>query len=126
MRATGFQRLACRDEAMGKIADATFTGVSSRKYSFTAYTLDTSFKNVGAVYIFTERRVGSDGNGRHTLLYIGETSELADRLDNHEKWPCVQRHGCNCICVHADEDEDSRLEKVTDLRHGNKTPCNDQ
>lgn len=110
---------------MAKIADATFTGKTG-KYSFEVYTTDTSFNAVGAVYVFTKREVGGDGKGTHILLYIGETDSLKDRIPNHEKWPSVKRNGVNCICVHRDDNGKSRLEKETDLRNGNNTPCNDQ
>lgn len=110
---------------MGKIADATFKGEKG-SYSFEVYPSDTSFNAVGAVYIFTKRVVGTNGKGKHTLLYIGETDSLQDRIPNHEKWSCVTRNGVNCICVHTDDDEKSRLSKETDLRHANNTPCNDQ
>lgn len=110
---------------MGKIADATFKGETG-EYKFEVFSADTSFNSVGAVYIFTKRTVGSDGTGTHTSLYIGETSSLADRIPNHEKWPCVKKHGGNCICVHRDEGEKSRLNKETDLRAAHATPCNDQ
>jgi hypothetical protein len=110
---------------MGKIADATFSEASGTKYSFGVYTLDTGFKNIGAVYIYTKRTV-NEGKGTHEFLYIGETEELANRLSGHEKLPCVYRHGVNCICVHVEENENTRLKIETDLRHANDTPCNDQ
>ncbi len=111
---------------MGKISDATFTGKSGTQYNFEVYTTDTTFNAVGAVYIFSKRAVGLNGIGTHTPLYIGQTESLAVRIPNHEKWPCVNRNGCNCICVHVDGNEDSRLNKETDLRAAYGTPCNDQ
>ncbi len=110
---------------MAKIADATFNGKTG-SYSFEVYSADMSFNAVGAVYIFTKRVVGSDGKGTHTFLYIGQTDSLKGRIPNHEKWPCVNRNGCNCICVHRDDSESSRLSKEKDLRDGNNTPCNEQ
>lgn len=109
---------------MGKIADVTFTGASGTKYSFIGYTLDTSFSDVGAVYIFTKRTV-SDDNGTHATLYIGETEELGTRISNHEKWSCVNNHGANCICVHRDDNQASRLQKEKDLLGNYHSPCND-
>lgn len=110
---------------MSKIADATFEG-SNGSYCFGVYPVDTSFKAVGAVYIFTQRTEDAAGKGTHSFLYIGQTDSLADRLPRHEKWPCARRNGVNCICVHVDNDEGSRLYKETDLRAANNTPCNDQ
>ena len=108
---------------MSKIADATFHGKTGT-YSFGVYTPDTVFIDVGAVYIFSKRVVGTDGRGTHTFLYIGETHSLADRIPYHEKWPCVQRNGGNCICVHQDDNASSRKAKEKDLLDAHYTPCN--
>ena len=110
---------------MAKIANATFKGKMG-SYSFEVYSTDTSFNAVGAVCVFTKRTVGSDGKGTHSFIYIGQTDLLKGRIPNHEKWPCAKRNGVNCICVHRDDNEKSRLAKETDLRAGNSTPCNDQ
>ena len=110
---------------MPKIADATFSGESG-SYEFEAYTLDTTFNAVGAVYIFTKRTVDPSGRGTHAFLYIGQADSLADRIPNHEKWPCLKRNDANCICVHRDDNKQSRLNKETDLRAAHSTPCNDQ
>lgn len=108
---------------MTKISDATFVGASGTKYTFSVYTTDTEFSNIGAVYVFTKRTVSND-KGSHTLLYIGETGELGNRISNHEKWPCVNRNGCNAICVHAEDGDAKRLEIEGDLLEANDTPCN--
>ena len=110
---------------MGKIAEATFSGASGRKYKFIVYSVETPFNNIEAVYTFTKRTADKDGRGTHKFLYIGETGELGDRIANHEKWSCVQQRGVNCICVHEDSDKSSRLRKEDDLLQGNNTPCND-
>jgi len=109
---------------MTKIADATFSGKTG-SYQFKVYSSDTSFNDVGAVYVFTQRTVDSKGNGSHNLLYIGQAEELGKRISNHEKWPCVRQHGVNCICVHLDNNKPSRLKKEADLIAANNTPCND-
>ena len=108
---------------MGKIADATFAGASGTEYSFTAYTTDTAFENIGAVYIFTKRTVAND-QGSHKFLYVGESGELSDRIANHNEWPCVNRNDCNAICVHAEDDGGERLKIEKDLLDGNDPPCN--
>ena len=110
---------------MGKIADATFEGKFGN-YAFEVFTTDTIFNSVGAVYIFSKRDEGPDGRATHTFLYIGQTESLMERIPNHEKWQCVHSYGVNCICVHRDNDTNSRLRKEVDLRAVNKTPCNAQ
>jgi len=112
---------------MSKIGTAVFYGQSGTGYEFEVFTSDTNFNNVSAVYIFTRRTLDSEGQGVHAMLYIGETEELGNRIANHEKWPCVDGHNCNCICIHQEPDENTRLTKETDLRHAYPdTPCNDQ
>ncbi len=108
---------------MAKIADATFKG-KTRSYNFEVYSLDTTFNTVGAVYIFTKRTVDSSGKDTYTSIYIGQTDSLADRIPNHEKWSCIKRSNSNCICIHRDENEQSRLKKEADLIAVNDTPCN--
>ena len=111
---------------MGKIADATFKGRFGA-YAFEVYTTDTIFNPVGAVYIFSKRAPNSNGGGTHTFLYIGQTHSLKERISpNHEKWHCVRNYGVNCICVHRDNDANSRLRKEIDLLSVNKTSCNAQ
>ncbi|MYB37578.1 MAG: GIY-YIG nuclease family protein [Gammaproteobacteria bacterium] len=80
---------------------------------------------MSAVYIFTKRTV-KDGKGSHLFLYIGETKELGTRIWNHEKWDCVNSHGCNCICVHSVPSDQARMNMETAFRNAHDTPCNDQ
>lgn len=110
---------------MSKINDAVFVGASGISYRFEAYTVDTDFAEVGAVYIFTKRAF--QGSPRlHELIYIGQSEALRTRIEGHEKWTCVNRHLCNCICVLVVSAAGRRLEIETDLRNAFKTPCNDQ
>ena len=109
---------------MAKIATATFKGASGKSYNFNVYLINVECNDVGAVYVFTKRTV-SEGKGKHELLYIGQTDNLANRIPNHEKWPCVRKNNGNCLCIHQDNNEKSRLAKETDLMQGNTTPCND-
>ena len=110
---------------MGKIADATFKGRFGA-YAFEVYTTNTIFNPAGAVYIFSKRTPSPNGTYKHTFLYIGETRSLKDRIPNHEKWHCVRNYGVNCICVHRDNDANSRRQKEIDLLSVNKAPCNAQ
>ena len=108
---------------MAKIADATFQGKDST-YNFGVYTTDTVFIDVGAVYIFSKRVVDSDGKGKHKFIYIGQTDSLEDRIPYHEKWPCAFKNDVNCICVHQDDDVNSRRTKEADLLAVSNPPCN--
>ena len=103
----------------------TLVGDSGTGYNFTAYTTDTSFNDVGAVYIFT-RQVWQDEKYKYVFLYVGETEELGKRIRYHEKWDCVNERNCNSICVHSEEDSSKRLAKETDLINWGDSPppCN--
>jgi len=109
---------------MGKIADATFKGKTGT-YNFGVYTTDTVFIDVGAVYIFSKRTI-ADRRGKHAFLYIGETSSLEERIPYHEQWPCAQKYAVNCICVHQDDDANSRINKEADLLAVSNPPCNSE
>ena len=107
---------------MTKIAEASFSA-GGEKYAFTAYSTDTRFNDVSAVYIFTKRTV-SEGRGSHLFLYIGETGELGKRITDHEIWQCVNEHGCNCICVHLVNGERNRKAIESAFLGENVTACN--
>lgn len=110
---------------MSTVPTVTFTGVSGKKYDFKVYPKNTKFPNIGAIYILSKRTV-VNGQGSHELLYIGETEELGSRLSNHEKWPCVNRLGCNVVCVKTQNDRRFRLAIEADIRKKYDPPCNDQ
>lgn len=103
----------------------TFTGGSGTEYRFTAYSLDTTFSDVGAVYIITNRSQGSNGGYSHNRIYIGETGDLSERFDSHHKASCFENHNANCICVFREDNNQRRLEIESDLLDNYSPPCND-
>jgi len=110
---------------LAKISDATFTGKSGTKYSFQAFPMDQAFKAVGGVYAVTRRYKNSNGGYSHEIIYVGQTGDLSTRFDDHHKADCFTKHKATCICVHVDDDEDSRLSKEDDLIKKHNPPCND-
>ena len=108
---------------MAKIADVTFTGQSGREYKFEVYPRETTFKDVGGVYVFSKR----DSQKNHTLLYIGQTHSFEERrLAHHEKWECADPLGGNVICTHRENNETQRKAKERDLIDKHQPPCNKQ
>ena len=106
---------------MKKIADVTFTGQSGGKYKFEVYPRETTFNDVGGVYVFSKR--GSQGT--HTPLYVGQTHSFEERrLAHHEKWECADPLGGNVICVHQENSEAQRKAKAHDLIDAYQLPCN--
>lgn len=108
---------------MAKVGSITFEG-KSQSYPFEVYDLDADFSEVGGVYVFV--RVGTDsmGNRVHYPLYVGQADSLADRLPTHDKWWPILAHGGNLVCIHHDDDEQSRLSKEADLIAAYNPPCN--
>jgi hypothetical protein len=110
---------------MSKLADLIVEGESGTKYKFEVYSRETTFNHVSAVYLLTKRTQKSDGTGTHEFLYVGETGDLGTRFDDHHKQDCFDRKGANCICVHRDGNEKSRLATESDLLAARNWPCND-
>lgn len=111
---------------MAKLTDSKYVlkGKSGTEYSFGIYSLDTSFNEVGGVYIFT-KRVKNENKYSHTNIYIGKTDDLSTRFNNHHKKNCISQNKANCICVKQVDSEKERTEIETDLLLGNSTPCNE-
>ena len=108
---------------MSRIADAEFTGKSG-SYSFGVYPWGTDFTAIGAVYVITKRTADADTKGTHHFIYLGQTADLSERFDNHHKASCFTKNGANCICIHLEGNEKTRLAIESDLIAGNDTPCN--
>ena len=109
---------------MTKLATLTLTGASGREYAFNVYPFNTQFAEVAAVYAVTKRYKKSDGAWAHEVEYVGQTSNLPERFEDHHKAGCFTRHGANCVCVHRDDNEASRLVKEADLIEAYDSPCN--
>jgi len=108
---------------VSKIADAEFTGKVG-SYNFVVYPWGTDFKAVRAVYVITKRTADIYSRGTHSFIYIGQTGDLSERFDNHDKADCFTKRGANCICIHEESDEQKRLAIESDLLDGNDTACN--
>jgi hypothetical protein len=111
---------------MGKLTENNFTlkGKSGKEYSFGIYSLDTTFNEVGGIYVFTKRTKSGD-NYSHSNKYIGKTNDLSTRLDNHHKKECILNNNSNCICIMQVKSVNDRTEIETDLLLGNTTTCNE-
>lgn len=110
---------------MPKLGTISYKGKSGKTYSFTIYSFDTQFSAVGGVYFVNKRTKQSDNSHTHKRIYLGQTGDLSERFDDHHKADCFKEHKANCICVHRDDNEKSRLAKEDDLLKVHKPPCND-
>ena len=111
---------------MAKFGRVTFTGESGQDYAFAAYSRDTRFKPIAAVYVITKREANAEGRASHTRLYVGQTDSLQDQPLDHEREHCFDRKHANCVCVFPENDQDRRLAIESDLRRAYDPPCNRQ
>lgn len=52
------------------------------------------------VYVFTNRQVLDNGTVSHTILYVGQTTDLSTRFQNHHKAEELKNGNPNCLAVH--------------------------
>ena len=106
--------------------DITFTGKSGGKYRFQAWSLDTRFKPMAAVFIVTKRAQDNSTYRRasHDSIYIGQTGNLADPFGTESQFDCFRKHGANCICICLFENEEQRIAVEEDLIALHSTHCN--
>ena len=98
-------------------------GGSGTKYKYQINTIGTSFKDIPGNYLFLK-----EGESKvWTVLYVGETGSLADRLNNpdtHHKIECVRDEGGTHIGTHeSSADEDERRKEESDLLANRSPAC---
>lgn len=111
-----------------KFGTITFSGKSGEKYRFDAWSLETRFKPLGAVYFVTKRAQndGTYNRASHDSIYIGQTANLADPFATQSQFDCFRKHGANCICLYVLEGEEQRIAVEEDLIALHSTHCNQQ
>lgn len=97
----------------------TLTGDSGEQYEFEVYALDAKLDAGGAVYAVARQK-----GDRHVPLYFGQTKDVSVRLHGHHKSECFDENEADCLCVHREDDEDSRLKKELDLMIRYHPVCN--
>ncbi len=107
--------------------EINLTDLQNRQYKFRLYSIGTDFKAIPGLYAFA-RDTGTD----YEILYIGETSNLKNRLctslKQHQAYQCaVTNGGATLFLVRAfDGPESDRLDLETSLRHSYDPLCNRQ
>ena len=98
-----------------------WTGLSGKEYKYWIYPIGTSFEEKPGNYIFAKE------TNPHTWspCYIGQTENLNQRLDNHEKEADAKRNGATHAHLTPDV-ETVRKTEEKDLIQKWKTPCNVQ
>jgi hypothetical protein len=96
-------------------------GASGKEYKYWIHQIGTTFKDEPGNYVFAKET----SPGKWTPIYIGETESLEDRHANHEKMPCVKRHGGTHIHAHTSStDAAIRRAEESDLLDKWDPPCN--
>lgn len=106
---------------MGDLGVHLWTGQSGQKYRYTVYMFGTAFGPGPANYIFA-REVRP---GKFLPLFIGQTHDLSESLDDHVALECVKQSRVTHIHVrHTDTREEVRRAERSDLISAWNPPCN--
>jgi len=100
---------------MAEGSKLTVYGASGIPYEFWVYPWGTELKPEGGDYLVLK------DNG---ILYVGQTSNLSERFDNHHKRSCFDRNGKTHIGARLEPSEDKRRAIETDLINKYNPPCN--
>jgi len=110
---------------MPSLGKTNFDGDSGTTYHFTVYPLGTRIRKLSGLYVIANRSRDEAAGYQHDAIYVGQTEDLSQPFERHRKAAEFERHGANCICLHADDSEDSRREKERDLVAAIHPVCND-
>ena len=103
-----------------KTKTINWTGQSGQQYKYWIHPIGTNFKSEGGNYIFAKEI----SPNRWQPVYIGQTSDLSERFDNHHKEHCIKSNGATHIHVHTNASETSRLAEERDLIQKWDPVCN--
>jgi len=109
---------------MCKLGTLVLEGESGNKYDFNVYNWGANLSDIGAVYYISNRYKDSDGDWTHQRIYIGQTSDLSERFDDHHKAQCFEDHDANAISIHQEANESTRLTIEEDLIDALNPTCN--
>ena len=127
---------------MAKNAECIWTGKSGKKYTYESYPIGTKFDKMPGNYIFAKESFA--GIGTKSILnagteiktkeyspedwsavYIGQTSDLHERLNNHEEMNASILKGATHIHINkSNSDKEMRMKEEADLIANHSPPCN--
>lgn len=98
-----------------------WSGKSGEKYSYWIYKIGYAFASSPGNYVFARETESKT----YQPVYIGQTSDLSERFDNHHKMPCIKRNGATHICAHKNSSgETARQDEESDLIENYNPVCN--
>ena len=101
--------------------NCVWTGASGIKYTYGIYPLADFTNPIAANYIFAKKTSPVHWGA----VYIGETSDLSARLDDHHKAHCIQLNGATHIHVRVNSaGVVARKKEEADLIASHNPPCN--
>ena len=92
--------------------DINWDGLSGRMYGYWIHPIGATFKDEPGNYIYAKKVTP----GHWQPTYIGQTSNLQDRLADHEKESCARLHGATHVHAHTNSGgEPGRTSEERDL-----------
>lgn len=98
----------------------TISGKSKRTYKFDLYPKSYSWNSVAGVYLVLRQSMS-----KYDPIYIGETSDLGDRFQNHHKRTCFERNGWTHLGFLHEKNLKKRRAIESDILGNYKWYCND-
>jgi hypothetical protein len=84
------------------VAIIDFKGNSSKTYSFDVYPINEECPRESGVYVFTKRTLNSSTfKYEHNICFIGSAVSQPNKLYNHQKEHCINKHAANSVCYLA-------------------------
>ena len=106
---------------MAETPTINWAGTSGEKYLYWIYKIGTPFTAKPSNYIFAKETKPNTW----VAVYIGQTSDLSERLDNHNEMPCIKRNEGTHIHAHTSSSVDeTRLAEERDLISRWSPVCN--
>ena len=96
-------------------------GASGLEYTFSIYPWGTEFQKKGGVYMVLKKK---GQNNDYAILYVGQTGDLSERFDSHNKKPCFDRNGKTHIAILLESFELNRFSIENDLIRSYNPVCN--
>lgn len=82
---------------MKPVTNLVFTGRDGKRYTFDVYPHNIRVNDGPALYAFLKKL-----ENRYFVLYIGQTTDLSERLKNHHKWDEAERLGFKYLAICRD------------------------
>lgn len=108
---------------MSEAQTIKWPGKSGKEYLHHIYPIGSEFKEEAGNYAFAKQ----NSQGQWVSVYFGQSKNLNQRLENHEKEECATRNGATHIHAHLNsQGPDARLAEERDLIRHWLPVCNDQ